>query len=164
MPKSFAIDADDRVYVLDVFAARVLVLADGRVQRSLPLPEDARFVTDLAIDDLGTLVVLDSIGRRIYAAAKEAPSFSPIGGDLTNALVTLPSTLASAKGLIFVVEGSGGGLAAFGQDGAFLGRHLTPGWKDGSLNHPSQLCINDRDEVFVADRDNSRVQVFSLSR
>ncbi len=78
--------------------------------------------------------------------------------------MTLPSALASAKGLIFVVEGSGGGIAAFGQDGAFLGRHLTPGWKDGSLNHPSQLCINDRDEVFVADRDNSRVQVFSLSR
>ena len=38
------------------------------------------------------------------------------------------------------------------------------GWKEGQLNHPSQLCVNDKDEVFIADRDNSRVQVFQLTR
>jgi len=26
------------------------------------------------------------------------------------------------------------------------------------------MCINDKDEVFIADRDNSRVQVFRLAR
>jgi len=26
------------------------------------------------------------------------------------------------------------------------------------------MCINDKDEVFIADRDNSRVQVFQFIR
>jgi hypothetical protein len=38
------------------------------------------------------------------------------------------------------------------------------GWNEGSLHNPSQICINDKDEVFVADRDNSRIQVFQLLR
>ena len=52
-PKSFAIDAADNIYVLDVFSARVLVLnAAGQFQKALPLPDDAGFVSDLAVDCL----------------------------------------------------------------------------------------------------------------
>jgi len=36
------------------------------------------------------------------------------------------------------------------------------GWNEGLLYFPSQMCINDNGEVFIADRDNSRVQIFSL--
>lgn len=165
VPKSMKVDANDDLYVLDVFAARVLVLAaDGRFRRALPLPDAAGFVTDLAVDALGNVLVLDSLGRRIYTAAKDTTVFSPLGGDLKDVLVTLPTALAASRGLIFVVEGSGGAIATIGQDGTFLARRLAPGWQEGALNHPSQLCITEHDEVFVADRDNSRVQVFSLSR
>ncbi len=52
----------------------------------------------------------------------------------------------------------------FRRDGSFVARQLTPGWDEGSLKQPSQMCINDRDEAFIADRDNSRVQVFQLIR
>ena len=68
--------------------------------------------------------------------------------------------MTASKGVIFVVEGSGSSIVSFGRDGSFLARQLTMGWNEGSLNHPSQMCINDKDEVFIADRDNSRVQVF----
>lgn len=63
-----------------------------------------------------------------------------------------------------MVEGSGGAIASLGQDGAFVGRQLTHGWQEGSLNHPAQVCVTDADEMVVADRDNSRVQVFGLTR
>lgn len=165
VPKSFKIDAADNIYVLDVFSARVLVLnADGRFQRALALPDDTGFATDLAVDATGNVLVLDSVKRRILSAGKDATSFAPLGGDATESLVTLPSSLTASGGIIFVVEGSGGSIASFGQDGSFLARQLTPGWKEGSLNHPSQVCITEKDEVFIADRDNSRVQVFVLSR
>jgi hypothetical protein len=165
VPKSFEIGPADTIYVLDVFSSRVLVLgSDGRFHKALPLPDAAGFITDLAVDALGGVLVLDSIGRRIYAAPSDATAFSPLGGDLKDILVTLPTALAASRGLIFVVEGSGGSIASFGQDGTFLARQLSSGWQEGALNHPSQLCINGHDEVFVADRDNSRVQVFALGR
>jgi hypothetical protein len=163
--KSFKVDAAGSVYVLDAFSGRVLVLApDGKFQRAVVLPADAGFPTDLAVDVSGSILVLDSITRRIYAVARDASAFAQIGGDLREAVNTLPTYLAATKGTILVVEGTGSSIVSLGRDGTFLSRALQEGWKDGSLNHPAQICINENDEVFVADRDNSRVQVFGLLR
>jgi hypothetical protein len=165
VPKDFAIDSADNIYVLDVFSARVLVLnAQEKFQRAVAVPGDTVFGADLAVDASGNLLLLDSIRRRLFSAAKDANSFAPLGGDLTESLATLPTSMTTSKGLIFVAEGSGSSIDGFGRDGSFLGRQLTMGWDEGSLNHPSQMCINDKDEAFVADRDNSRIQVFKLTR
>jgi hypothetical protein len=165
VPKSFAIGPADTFYVLDSFSARVLLMsAQGKFQKALALPAGAGFVTDLAVDAAGSLFLLDSIGRRMYAAEKDADAFAQRGGDLSEALATLPTSITASKGLVFVLEGTGGSVVALGRDGSFLSRQLTMGWEEGTLNYPSQMCINDRDEVFIADRDNSRIQVFQLIR
>ncbi len=165
VPKDFVIDSADNIYVLDVFSARVLVLnAQEKFQRALPLPADIAFGSDVTVDAAGNVLLLDSIKRRLFSAAKDAKAFTPLGGDLADSLITLPTYMTTSKGLIFVVEGSGSGIVNYGRDGAFLGRQLTMGWDEGSLNHPAQMCINDKDDVFIADRDNSRIQVFRLMR
>jgi hypothetical protein len=165
VPKDFDIDSADNIYVLDVFSARVLVLnAQAQFQRSLPFPADTEFGSDLAVDAAGTVFLLDAIKRKMFSAAKDASSFAPLGGDLTEFLATLPTYMTASKGAIFVVEGNGSSIVGFGRDGSFLSRQLTMGWNEGTLNHPSQICINDKDEVFIADRDNSRIQVFQLLR
>jgi hypothetical protein len=165
VPKSFAIDAADRVYVLDAFGGRVLVAdAEGRFERALALPADAGFVTDLAVDTGGSLVLLDSIRRRLYAAAAGEGAFGPLGRDLTASLATAPTALTIDRGLIFILEGRGSRVVTVGRDGSFLSAQLARGWTEGLLNYPSQMCVNDRSEVFVADRDNSRIQVFALAR
>lgn len=163
--KSFALDASDTVHILDTFSGRVLVVSpDGKHQRSLALPADAGFVTDVSVDALGNVVVLDATKRRLYVARKDGSAFEPLGGRLDGSLVTMPTALATGGGLIFVVEGAAATVTTFGQDGTFLSRQLTPGWKDGSMNHPAQICVGSGDEIFIADRDNSRVQVFALVR
>ena len=165
VPKTFAIDSADNVYVLDEFSARVLVIdAQGRFQRSLPLPHDIGFATDLATDFEGNVLLLDSVKRRIFTAAKDAKAFTQLDGSLTASVATMPTSIAATKGILFVAEGGGSTIDAFGRDGKFLSRLLTMGWTEGLLNHPSQLCVSDKDEVFIADRDNSRVQVFQLAR
>jgi hypothetical protein len=165
VPKSFAIDSADNLYVLDVFANRVLVLdAQGQFQKALVLPEEAGFISDVTVDFAGTVLVIDSVKRQLFSAAKDAAAFTPLGGDLTQYVATMPSYLTTSKGGIFVVEGEGGHIVNFGRDGSFLTRQLTMGWNEGSVNHPSQICIDGKDEVFVADRDNSRIQVFQLVR
>ena len=165
VPKDFAIDSADNIYVLDVFSARVLVLnAQAQFQKALPFPDDAGFGSHLAIDSTGSLLLLDAIRRKMFSAAKDATAFAPLGGDLTQFLATLPTYITASKGAIFVVEGNDSSIVGFGRDGSFLSRQLTMGWTEGSLNHPSQMCVNDRDEAFIADRDNSRIQVFQLIR
>jgi len=165
VPKSFVIGAADRVYVLDVFAGRVLVAdAEGRFERALALPADAGFITDLTVDTGGSLILLDSIRRRLYAAAAGEDTFAPLGRELTASLVTAPTFLAFDRGLIFILEGRGSRVVTVGRDGSFLSAQLARGWTEGLLNYPSQMCVNDRDEVFVADRENSRIQVFALAR
>ena len=162
--KDFRIDQADNIYVLDIFSARVLVLdAAARFKKAVPFPDDAGSGAHLAIDASQTLLLLDGIKRRMFSAGKDASAFAPLGGDLTGFLPTLPTYMTANRGAVFVAEG-GGSIASLGSDGSFLARQLTMGWTEGLLNHPSQLCVNDKDEVFVADRDNSRIQIFQLTR
>ncbi len=165
VPKSFAIDAADNVYVLDVFSSRVLLVnAAGTFQRAIPFPDGTGFASDLTVDAGGILILLDSIKQRLYTAAKDAAAFTPLGGDLSPSLAALPTHVAASRGLLFVLESAGGSIVGFGRDGSFLSRPLTAGREEGSLYHAAQMCINEKDEVFIADRDNSRVQVFQLLR
>lgn len=165
VPKSFAIDAADNLYVLDEFSARVLVVdAQGKFQRALALPAGIGFATDVAIDFEGNLLLLDSVNRRIFSAAKGAAAFEQLDGSLAASVATMPTSITASRGILFVAEGSGSTIDVFGRDGKFLTRTLTMGWNEGQLNHPSQLCVDAKDEVFIADRDNSRVQVFQLTR
>jgi len=163
VPRDFTIDPADKLYVLDVFSERVLVLdPEGAFERALPLPDDVGFVSGLTVDETGGIVLVDSIKRRLFSAAADATTFTAVGGDLTAALATMPTFVAARRGSIFVLEGSRGSIVAFRRDGSFVSRQLVQGWEEGSLNQPSQMCINDQDEAFIADRDNSRVQVFQL--
>ncbi len=165
IPRSFALDTADNVYVLDVLGARVVVLdAAGRFQRAVPLPDDVGFVSDLTVDAAGTIVAIDGVKRRLLSAAKDAKAFEPLGGDLTDAVTTMPAAITLSAGILFVVEGAGSSIVTLARDGTFLARQLTAGWAEGALNHPSQMCVTPKGEVFVADRDNARVQMFGLIR
>ncbi len=163
--KAFTIDSTDNIYLLDVFSARILVLnAQGRFQRVLALPDDIGFASDLTVDETGGVLLLDAIKRRMFFAGKDATTFAQLGGNLTESLATMPSYMTASKGLTYVLEGPGSTIVSFRRDGSFMARQLTLGWDEGALRQPSQMCINDKDEVFIADRDNNRIQVFQLIR
>jgi hypothetical protein len=34
------------------------------------------------------------------------------------------------------------------------------GWKEGELLYPADICLNDKGEIFIADRGNNRVQMY----
>lgn len=165
VPKSFAIGSNDALYVADVFSSRVLVVdSQGKVDRVLPFPRDVKFGSALAVDETNAVFLLDSIGRRIFSASSDGNAFAPLGGELTEAVATMPTAMTISKGTIFVLEGSGGRIVSLRRDGSPMARQLSAGRDDGELDQPSQMCINANDEVFIADRDNSRVQVFQLIR
>ena len=163
VPRSIKIDANNNIYVLDIFSGRVLVLnSEGKYQKQIPFPKDYGFFSDLSVDSKGTVVLVDCVKAMVFSAAKDSNSFSPLTKNLREYLNFPTSITTDNRGTIYIVDENGSGIVILGQDGSFQGRQLNMGWNEGLLYFPSQMCVNEKGEVFIADRGNSRVQIFTL--
>jgi hypothetical protein len=100
----------------------------------------------------------------VFAADKDPKSFSPLTKSLREYLNFPTSLTMDNRGNLYVVDENGGGIVILGRDGAYLGRQLSLGWNEGLLYFPSQMCLNEKGEFFIADRGNSRVQIFTLGK
>lgn len=165
VPRSFKIDTHDAIYLLDIFSEHVLVLdAAGKYQKQIGFPAGHGSVSDLAVNGNGDIYLLDSTNSVVFVAAKDAAAFSPLTKSLGEYMEFPTYITTDGRGVIYVVDQDGGGLIALGQDGSFRTRMLNMGWKAGFVYYPSQICINGKDELFIADRDNNRVQIFEMTR
>ena len=164
LPVAFKLDEADNAYVVDVASARVLVLdRAGVFVRQLPLPK-GKMVSDVAIDAKGTIYAVDPIGGVIYSAAKGATAFSAFSGSLKEYLNYPVYLTLSERGQLLLVDQNGNGLVVVGPDGSFQGRQLAIGWSEGLVYYPSQICTDGKGTIFVADRNNNRLQVFTSAR
>jgi hypothetical protein len=162
VPKSFAIDAVDTLYILDASASRVLILTpDGKFKKQIGYPQTEGFFSDVAVDAQGTIFLLNSITAAIYSAARDADAFSLLVKGLKE-FVSFPTTIAIDRKHIYVVDQNGSGVVLLGKDGSFQGRKLKMGWKEGELRYPSDICIDDKGALFLADRGNNRIQLFKI--
>jgi hypothetical protein len=115
------------------------------------------------VDAKGNVVVIDSVKALVSVALKGSGGFSPLSQNLKE-FVRFPTSVdTDSRGRIYLVDRNGSSIVTLGQDGSFLGRQTGMGWKEGHLNYPSQLCINDKGAVFVADTNNNRIQIFTVS-
>lgn len=164
VPRSFRIDKNDNLIVLDVFSARILVLdPSGKMQQQIPFPKEYGFFSDLTVDAGGNIFLIDSVQGRLFSAAKNSQVITPLSGSIKDE-VYFPTAIAiDNRGTIFLVDQNGGGIVIVGPDGTFRGRRLSMGWKDGFLRYPSHMCINENGNVFIADRGNNRVEAFLIT-
>jgi hypothetical protein len=162
IPRNFAVGPNDSLSILDIFSSRVLVVdAAGVFQKQLPLPKAAGFFSDLAVDPQGETFVLDSVAATIYAAGVNDAAFTPLTKGLKE-YVTFPTSIAADKRFLYVVDQNGGGVVVLGKDGSFKGRKLRMGWKEGELRYPTDICLNGKGDVFIADRGNNRVGIYTM--
>lgn len=164
VPRSFKIDSEDNIYFLDIFSERVLLLdAAARFLRQIPFPEQYGAFSDLSVDRNGTILILDSARGVIYSAARDAKGFSPLAENLKEYMSFPASMTIGSRGTLYLSDRHGGAVVALGPDGVFQGRLVAFGWKEGLVRYPEQLCIDEKDNfLFVADRENSRLQIFSI--
>ncbi len=163
--RSIDVGKQDELYVLDVAAARVVVLdRDGKLQRELAFPTEAKFFSDLAVNSKGDLFLLDSVGRRVFAARAGASAITALSESLQEDVDFPVSIAADDAGKLYLVDQNGGGVVSVGQDGTFRGRQSSMGWREGFLRYPSDLCVDDKGNLFVADRENKRIQAFFIAQ
>jgi hypothetical protein len=163
VPRSFKIDSKSNIYILDIFSARVLVLnPEGKYQKQVPFPNEYGFFSDLSVDSKGALFLIDCVKAMVFAADKDAKTFSPLTKSLRGYLKFPTNLTMDIRGTLYVVDENGGGVVILGRDGSYMGRQLSLGWSEGLLYYPSQICLNEKGDVFIADRGNSRVQIFTL--
>lgn len=163
VPRSMAVDAKDNIYILDVLGERVLVLdPDGKYIRHLSIPKEYGFVSDLAVDQKGAIFVLDSQNARVYKAAPEALSFQPFASGLQIYLSFAVTIDIDSQGRVYLLDQNDSAVVLIGPDGSFQGRYLSFGWKGGLLNSPTQECITENGTLVIADRNNSRIQIFKI--
>ena len=164
VPRSFHIDMNDNIYILDIFSERVLILdPDGQYRRSIKFPKNYGFFSDVTVDFRGDVLLVDSVNAVVFTAGKGSPRFAQLTESLKE-YVRFPASLASDnRGRIYLLDHNGGSIIVLGQDGSFLERQLGFGWKEGLLNEPSQLCMDNEGEMFIADTNNDRVQIFATA-
>jgi len=161
--RSFTIDRNDNIYILDILSERVLILnPEGKYVSQIKFPDEYGFFSDVAVDFRGAVLLIDGVGGMVFSAGKNSASFSPLTSSLKEYVRFSTSLTTDDRARIYLVDRNGGSIVILGQDGSFLSRQSGRGWKEGSLNYPAQMCINKKGEIFVADTNNSRVQIFLM--
>lgn len=160
--RSFKIDQDDRIYLLDIFEGLVLVLdAAGNYQRHIFFPAQYGFFSDLAVNRQGTVFLIDSTDAAVYAAAPDADKFSLLTAGMKE-YMNFPTNIAlDRNGVIYLVDKHGGSVILMSRDGSFLGHKFGYGWRESEFYYPAQMCISQGGNMFITDRNNNRVQIFT---
>ena len=154
----------DLLYISDLAHHKVLALRkDGALAGSYGLgkgsePGQLSYPGSIWVDDLGAVYVADANNGRVQVFNREGSLRKTFG----EGQLDLPRGIAAADGgWIYVSTTLSHGVQVFTLDGEFLFTLGTAGSGPNELGFPSGIAIaNNR--LYVADRANNRVQVFSL--
>ena len=162
--KSFDVDDEDNLYLLDTAGARVVVVDKvGDLRRTVAFGPEIRFLSDLTVNSVGTIFAIDSTGRNVFVARKSFDVFAPLIESMREDLDFPTAITVDRAGFLYISDTGGNTIAVFGENGSFQGRHSNRGRTQGFLWQPAGLAT-DGNLLFVADRGNNRVQVFEIVR
>lgn len=172
-----AVDPADRVFVFNRGNPALFVFnSDGTFESCLGHTEFVR-PHGITVAPDGTLYLTDDLGHRVgqYAIDGTAirnigpagiPSATGVQGFDYRSLQTagpynLPTNTAITKeGHIYVADGYGNAAVHhFDADGVLLHSWGAPGDGEGEFHVPHGICCDD-ERIYVADRENSRIQLF----
>jgi DNA-binding beta-propeller fold protein YncE len=166
-PRAIAIDAQDRLYIVD-FTARIQVYdRDGHYLGPTWTTPDYRNgrPSGLSIDQDGNLLVSDSHYHcfRIYSPqGVELRRFGGAGGTAPGQLGYVSDVVQDEDGHYYVAEfGENQRISKFDRDGKFLCSWGSGGTEPGQFSRARALALGPDGNLYVADACNDRIQVFS---
>lgn len=162
--RAFSIGTNGDFYVLDGATGEVIHTDDrGRLISTIAPPAGSGIMADITADESGNVYGVTNVQRGLWVAKKGAARFEPIKSELAGRLAFATAiALATRLSSLLVVDQHRHTLLSFGLDGAYRGRTLRFGWREGMLRYPGQVCTTQSGQLFIADRQNNRVQVFAV--
>ncbi|TWU25868.1 Serine/threonine-protein kinase PknD [Bythopirellula polymerisocia] len=166
-PRAIAIDAHDRLYIVDMTARIQVFDVDGHFLRSWHTPESANGrPSGLTIDRQGRLLVADThyYQMLVYDSEGNPIPEANIGGTLGHGpgeFGFVTDAVEDSQGNFYIAEyGDFDRIQKFSPEGEFLLEWGSPGEEPGQFRRPQNLEIDAEDRIWVVDACNHRVQVF----
>lgn len=170
-PLGLAFDEQRNLYVTDVSgpANRVLVFnRAGKRLRVFGTRDGLSFPNGIAVDRNGNVYVADSNNGRVVVFDKTGKLATGIGQGVGSQRFGLPRGLAiDGKNRLFVVDTTDHSvqLVQIGNGTApelkLVGAFGLEGSSEGALEYPNGSAVDQDGRVYVTDRENNRVQVWS---
>ena len=167
-PSGVAVDSSDYVHVFQRQGPAVLIFDrsgqfQGAWQRQGGVPADAHHIhvgpddtVYLTDRDAHQVLLYDTSGRLLRSlgardrAAMQAPFNHPA------------DVCAAPSGELYVADGYGNSsVHRFSADGDYISSFGSPGSGPGQFRVPHSIRVSEDGRVYVADRENHRVQVFT---
>ncbi len=176
-PKSIALGATGRLYLTGLeFEGVVVLTKEGKFVHFIApkdtfLPEEPEkkaVITDVYVDWKGRLYLLSEEMGRFYVYDKNE-RFLFKGGVKggSSGKLSRPRGIAAdpKRGFIYVIDYlRHTGLAYDYKDGRFAFEFGGRGWSPGWFNFPTDIAVDARGRVYVADLFNHRVQVLEFPK
>lgn len=170
-PLGLAFGRDGSLYVTDVAGQhqRVLVFApDGSFVRSLGASDGLSFPNGIVVDKRGHIEVCDSNNGRLLVFDQTGKVVASISRGIGDGDLGLPRGAAiDDADRLFVADTTDHMVRVYrigGGDSAaptYLGSFGSEGQLDGTFEYPNGVAVDGRARIYVTDRENNRVQVWS---
>ena len=173
MPLGLTFAPDGTLYVGDVAGAQHRVLeidSTGTITQTFTVKKLAlNFPNGMAVDADGHLLVADSNNGRLLAFDKDGKVIASVNRGAGEGDLGLPRGVAvDDSGRIFVVDTTNQSVHVYRLNVSdtttftFVGAFGDEGITDGAFAFPNGAASDNRAEVYITDRENGRVQVWSF--
>jgi DNA-binding beta-propeller fold protein YncE len=121
------------------------------------------------VDPQGSIWIVDAAAHVIYKTNQDGKEIMRLGTKGTSgasrSTFNLPTDVAFASnGDLYVTDGYGGArVVKFSRDGTYLLEWGRRGTGPGEFGLPHNVVVDSQGQVYVADRDNQRIQIFDAS-
>ncbi len=164
-PRAMAIDGHDLLYIVDMTARIQVFTTDGQFVRGWQTPvHDNGRPTGISIDRRGNVMVADTHYFRLLIYSPDGKLLETLGGTLGNGpgeFGFLTDAIEDSRDNLYISEyGDFDRIRKFSPDRKILLEWGGHGSEPGQFARPQSMAIDDRDQLWVADACNHRMQVF----
>jgi sugar lactone lactonase YvrE len=164
-PRAMTIDGNDEIYIVDMTARIQVFDKEGNFARfwSTPAHETGR-PTGLSVDREGNILVADTHYYRVLIYTPQGELLRQIGG--THGLGPgqfgfITDVVQDSQGNYFISEyGEFDRIHKYTRDGRWVKQWGGHGRAPGEFLRPQSMAIDDKDQIWVADSCNHRIQIF----
>lgn len=168
-PLGVAVDSSGIVYVADANAGPQVVWAlksDGTVVRKFGETAGLSYPNGVAVSDDGTVFVADSNNTRVVVFNADASIRGILARGDADAPMGLTRGLAIGdNGRLYVVDTTNNIVRVYSADRSGIPVFGTlfgdSGQLDGQFNFPNGIATDSHGHIFVTDRENNRLQVWT---